>query len=485
MQIGDPVVAIGNPFGLDRTLTTGVVSAKQRQIQGLNGFAIDNVIQTDAAINPGNSGGPLIDSAGEVIGINSQIETGSSSKGNVGIGFAVPIDTADQAAPAAEEGRDGHTGYLGISARTIDSSLAGLNLPVDAGALVEVVQPNSPAAKAGIKAGDIPAQLNGASVTLGGDIIVKVDDKTITSQRRAVRLHRLEAEGRHGQGRGHPRRQAPHVQRRARRAPAVDAHNVGDADHARSYDGGVPAAPRIKICGITGLDDAERAVEAGAWAVGLILWDGSPRRCDLDEAQLIARRLQRAAEVCGVFVNETLDHVSRTVDAIGLTMVQLHGDEGPSFCDEVRRRTGAKVIKAGRVGVARRPARRRALPPRRLPPARHPSPRDGRRDGGDVGLDARRPASLQGAADPQWRAHRRERRRGDPDDASLRRRHRQRHRGLARREGSRAARGVHAAVRAEAEAEAAAAAREARARARAGRARAAQMRGDRAAEVAP
>ncbi len=112
----------------------------------------------------------------------------------------------------------------------------------------------------------------------------------------------------------------------------------------------MPAAPRIKICGITGLDDAERAVEAGAWAVGLILWAGSPRRCELDEAQLIARRLHRAAEVCGVFVNETLDTVARTVDTVGLTMVQLHGDEGPSFCEEVRRRTGAKVIKAGRVG---------------------------------------------------------------------------------------------------------------------------------------
>ena len=112
----------------------------------------------------------------------------------------------------------------------------------------------------------------------------------------------------------------------------------------------MPAAPRIKICGITGLDDAERAVEAGAWAVGLVLWDGSPRRCDLDEAQLIARRLQRTVEVCGVFVNETLDTVARTVDTVGLTMVQLHGDEGPSFCEEVRRRTGAKVIKAGRVG---------------------------------------------------------------------------------------------------------------------------------------
>ncbi len=181
VQVGDPVVAIGNPFGLDRTLTTGVVSAKQRQIQGLNGFAIDNVIQTDAAINPGNSGGPLIDSAGKVIGINSQIETGSSSKGNVGIGFAVPIDTAIKLLPQLKKGATVTTGYLGISARTIDSSLSGLNLPVDAGALVEVVQPGSPAAKAGIKAGDIPAQLNGASVTLGGDIIVKVDNKTITS----------------------------------------------------------------------------------------------------------------------------------------------------------------------------------------------------------------------------------------------------------------------------------------------------------------
>ena len=93
MEVGDPVVAIGNPFGLDRTVTSGIVSALQRQIQAPNGFSIDNVIQTDAAINPGNSGGPLINAAGEVIGINSQIETGGGSDGNVGIGFAIPIDT--------------------------------------------------------------------------------------------------------------------------------------------------------------------------------------------------------------------------------------------------------------------------------------------------------------------------------------------------------------------------------------------------------
>ena len=143
-QVGDPVVAIGNPFGLDRTLTTGVVSALQRQISGLNGFSIDHVIQTDAAINPGNSGGPLIDSAGAVIGINSQIETGGSSSGNVGIGFAVPIDTARKLLPELEKGKVS-TGYLGISGITIDEMLKGLNLPVSTGVLVDSVQPGSPA----------------------------------------------------------------------------------------------------------------------------------------------------------------------------------------------------------------------------------------------------------------------------------------------------------------------------------------------------
>ena len=179
-QVGDPVVAIGNPFGLDRTLTTGVVSALQRQITGLNGFSIDHVIQTDAAINPGNSGGPLINSTGAVIGINSQIETGGGSSGNVGIGFAVPIDTARKLLPELEKGKVS-TGYLGISGITIDDMLKGLNLPVSAGVLVDSVQSGSPAAKAGIEGGDIPAQVDGATVRLGGDIIVEVDGKKITT----------------------------------------------------------------------------------------------------------------------------------------------------------------------------------------------------------------------------------------------------------------------------------------------------------------
>ncbi|MEA2227960.1 MAG: phosphoribosylanthranilate isomerase [bacterium] len=107
--------------------------------------------------------------------------------------------------------------------------------------------------------------------------------------------------------------------------------------------------PRIKFCGITGLDDAQRAVEAGAWAIGVILWPGSARRCPLPAAERIAATLRRQVEVCGVFVNAPLDEVAATADAVGLTMIQLHGDEGPAYCAEVARRTGAKVMKAARV----------------------------------------------------------------------------------------------------------------------------------------
>ena len=108
-------------------------------------------------------------------------------------------------------------------------------------------------------------------------------------------------------------------------------------------------APRIKLCGITSRDDALLAVDAGAWAVGCILWPASPRVCDPAEAARIAAAVRRRAHVCGVFVNATLDHVAGMVDGIGLTMVQLHGDEGPAFCSEVARRTGAKVVKAAAV----------------------------------------------------------------------------------------------------------------------------------------
>jgi phosphoribosylanthranilate isomerase len=107
--------------------------------------------------------------------------------------------------------------------------------------------------------------------------------------------------------------------------------------------------PKVKICGITNLEDAELAVELGAWALGMIFYEGSPRRCSLAEAQRIAARLRRRVELCGVFVNAPLPEVVATSEALGLSMLQLHGEEGPSFCAEARRRTGARVIKATQV----------------------------------------------------------------------------------------------------------------------------------------
>jgi S1-C subfamily serine protease len=180
-QVGDPVIAIGNPFGLDRTLTTGVVSALQREIRAPNGFTIQHVIQTDASINPGNSGGPLLDAAGRVIGINSQIATGGTSSGNVGIGFAVPINTAKRLLPELKRTGAVEHAYLGISGATIDGSLDALQLRVDRGVLVQTVEPGSGAAKAGLRGGTIESQLDGQRIVLGGDVIQALDGKPIDS----------------------------------------------------------------------------------------------------------------------------------------------------------------------------------------------------------------------------------------------------------------------------------------------------------------
>ena len=174
MRVGDPVVAIGNPFGLDRTVTAGIVSAIQRAITAPNGYTIDHVIQTDAAINHGNSGGPLLNGRGEVIGVNSQIETGDTgSGGNVGIGFAVPSNTVKTViAQLIRQGRIDRA-FIGISAVPITRDLARVfRLPVAKGLLVQSVQPGSGAAKAGLKAGTTQVVLAGESYNLGGDIIV-------------------------------------------------------------------------------------------------------------------------------------------------------------------------------------------------------------------------------------------------------------------------------------------------------------------------
>jgi S1-C subfamily serine protease len=176
LRVGDPVIAIGNPFGYSRTVTTGIVSALQRQISAPNNFQIDNVIQTDASINPGNSGGPLIDAHGEVIGINSQIATGGSN-GSVGIGFAIPVNSAKEIVPQLEEEGEVERPYLGVTTTTVTEQLAqDLNLPVDQGALVQEVAPGGPADKAGLRGGRT-AIAEGLKV--GGDVIVKVDGKDV------------------------------------------------------------------------------------------------------------------------------------------------------------------------------------------------------------------------------------------------------------------------------------------------------------------
>jgi S1-C subfamily serine protease len=179
VEVGDPVVAIGNPFGLERTVTTGIVSALQRAVSAPNGFTIDEVIQTDAAINQGNSGGPLLDASGKVIGVNSQIETVGGSSGNVGIGFAVPSNTVRTV--VAQLIADGQVdrAYLGVSLAEVSADQAR-DLGVDrAGVLVQSVRPGSPAAQSGIRGGTNQVIVAGESYVLGGDLIVALDGKRV------------------------------------------------------------------------------------------------------------------------------------------------------------------------------------------------------------------------------------------------------------------------------------------------------------------
>jgi S1-C subfamily serine protease len=181
-QVGDQVVAIGNPFGLERTATLGIVSALQRAVTAPNGYTIDHVIQTDAPINRGNSGGPLIDASGRVIGVNSQIETGGEgATGNVGIGFAVPSNTVKTIVGQILGNGKVDRSYLGIVATTVTPELARVfRLPVDNGLLLERVEPGSPAAKAGLKGGTTDVVVAGEGYRLGGDLVVAAAGRRIT-----------------------------------------------------------------------------------------------------------------------------------------------------------------------------------------------------------------------------------------------------------------------------------------------------------------
>jgi S1-C subfamily serine protease len=174
VEVGDPVVAIGNPFGYSRTVTTGIISGLQREITAPDGFQISDVIQTDASINPGNSGGPLLDSNGRVIGINSQIATGGG-QGSVGIGFAVPVNTAKKLLPQLRQGGEIEHAWLGVQMSDVNAEVAEqLDLPVDHGALVVEATEDSPAEDAGIQGGD-------PETGEGADVITAIDGKTVNT----------------------------------------------------------------------------------------------------------------------------------------------------------------------------------------------------------------------------------------------------------------------------------------------------------------
>jgi S1-C subfamily serine protease len=177
VRVGEPVIAIGSPFGLRGTVTAGIVSGLGREIQSPNGFTIDNVVQTDAAINPGNSGGPLIDERGRVIGVNAQIASNGNSA-NSGVGFAIPIDTAKDVIPELRRSGEVKHAYLGVSSTEVDSQIAqDLNLPTDRGALVQTVVRGGPADDAGLRGG---SRQTDRGLAAGGDLIVKVGDQEIS-----------------------------------------------------------------------------------------------------------------------------------------------------------------------------------------------------------------------------------------------------------------------------------------------------------------
>src|SRR5919204_2270321 len=182
VQVGDAVVAIGNPLCYTRSITAGIVSALGRPIQAPNGFEIDHVIQTDAALNHGNSGGPLLNAQGEVIGVNSQIASSGGSDANIGIGFAIPINTVKNvSAQLIRSGRAEHS-FIGVGVQSLTPQIAQLfHLPVSRGLLVQSVCARSGAAGAGVKAGTTKVTVSGVTWTVGGDIIVKADGVTVSS----------------------------------------------------------------------------------------------------------------------------------------------------------------------------------------------------------------------------------------------------------------------------------------------------------------
>jgi S1-C subfamily serine protease len=182
ISVGEPVAAIGSPFGERQSLSIGVISALDRTIQSLTKFEIGDAIQTDAAINPGNSGGPLLDAQGRVIGINAQIK--SQSGGGEGVGFAIPVDAVRRSLRELRDKGRVDYGYLGVETLTIWPQLAErIDVNVDTGALVQNIVDGSPAEDADLQAGNEDITFQGQdSIAVGGDLIVAVDGKELTRE---------------------------------------------------------------------------------------------------------------------------------------------------------------------------------------------------------------------------------------------------------------------------------------------------------------
>ena len=187
LEVGEPVAAIGSPFGEQRSLSVGVVSATDRSVKSLTQFQIEGAIQTDASINPGNSGGPLLEGEGKVVGINQQIETNSGA--NDGVGFAVPISAIERSVEMLRETGTAEYAYIGVSSQSLYPQLAQkLGIDTKFGALIAEVVPGGPAAEAGLEGGDEEIQFQAQSYKVGGDAIIEAEGQKVIQPDSLIRI---------------------------------------------------------------------------------------------------------------------------------------------------------------------------------------------------------------------------------------------------------------------------------------------------------
>jgi 2-alkenal reductase len=182
LAVGETVIAIGNPFGLDGTLTRGIISALGRNIPALTQFSIPQAIQTDAAINPGNSGGPLLNLEGQVIGVNAQIETGGTSNSNSGVGFAIPVSIIQRVVPGLIADGEYIWPWMGVRGGDVNPTLIeAMKLSVERGAYLSEIISGGPADKAGLRGSSDTAKVNGRQIETGGDVIIAIDGQPVAS----------------------------------------------------------------------------------------------------------------------------------------------------------------------------------------------------------------------------------------------------------------------------------------------------------------